>query len=109
MSFETNYPKTAQWVRTGGTLSIQTVGDMSKIMQVEIAIGDAGGVPEDCRFRANTVDEAMITAEAYISEWIDRNRELLDLVLIGAVRDTKDEYIGVAGYPAIKNPFYEGK
>ena len=103
MSLKKSYPKVEQWVSYGGTVEIQTVADY----KVEVAIGDAGGVPEDCRIIADTVDEALEKAEKLVQRWIIDSQLLLDQLLAGDPKITDLEHIQVPGLPPVENPHYE--
>ena len=103
MSFETNYPYISQWVSYHGKMTVTKV-DEGKI---EVALADAGGVPEDGKFYGSTVEEALVKANEALPEWLKVTKELLDDLVSGDLKSTEYEFICVAGWPPVKNPFYD--
>ena len=103
MAFSSDYPFISQWVTYHGKM---TIAQKSENL-IEVAIADAGGVPDDGRFRGATVDEALTQANQALPSWLTENRNLLDSCISGELKSTESEFIRVAGWPAVRNPFYE--
>lgn len=103
MSLKKSYPKVEQWVSYGGAVELQTVADY----KVEVAVGDAGGVPEDGRIVADTVDEALEKAEEIVHRWLIESQLLLDQLLAGNPKVSDLEHLQVTGFPPVENPHYE--
>lgn len=103
MTFTVEYPYISQWVTYHGKMTIAQVVDN----KIEVALADAGGVPEDGRFYGSTVDEALIKANQALPEWLKGTKQLLDDLVSGELKSTECEFICVAGWPPVRNPFYE--
>ena len=102
MSIKESYPNIEKWVSHGGTLDIRTVADY----RVEVAVGDAGGVPEDCHLVADSVDAALEQAETLVEKWMEETKRLLEELLEGNPKVTDLEFLQVPGWPPVKNPYY---
>ena len=74
---------------------------------IEVALADAGGVPDDGRFHGATVDEALAMANQALPAWLKENKNVLESCVSGEIKSTDSEFIRVAGWPAVRNPFYE--
>lgn len=104
MSIKSTYPNIDNWVSYGGTIQLRSVADY----QVEVAVGDAGGVPEDCRLIAETPDAALEKAEALVEKWMLQTKITLSELLEGNPKVIDQEYLQVPGWPPVKNPYYGG-
>lgn len=102
MTFTADYPYISQWVTYHGTMTIAQIGEA----KIEVALADAGDVPEDGRFQGSSVEEALAKANQALPEWLKGTKQLLDDLVSGELKDTECEFICVAGWPAVKNPFY---
>jgi hypothetical protein len=102
MSFAAQFPNIQQWVSNHGSMSVSSVDEST----VEVALSDAGGVPENGKFYGTTVDEALAKANEALPEWMLQTKMLLDQLSSGRIRQTESEYLRVAGWPARRNPFY---
>jgi len=102
MSLASDFPYIAQWVSYHGKMTISQIGETT----IEVALADAGGVPEDGRFHGVTADEALAKANKVLPGWLTRNKALLDSLVSGEMKSTDIEFLRVAGWPAVNNPFY---
>ncbi|MDZ4151185.1 hypothetical protein, partial [Methylicorpusculum sp.] len=73
----------------------------------EVALADAGGVPDNGRFHGVSVDEALSKANQALPAWLNETKKLLESLVSGELKSTEVEFLCVAGWPAVKNPFYE--
>ena len=103
MSLKESYPNVEQWVSNCGTLEIRTI----KANNIEIALGDAGGIPGDGYLIAESVDEALKKADLLLQNWLEETKRLLDNLKAGDPRITEEEFLQVPGWPKVKNPYYE--
>ena len=103
MSIKESYPNIEQWVSHCGTLDIRTVENY----KVEVAVGDAGGIPEEGHIVANTVDEALAQIEKLLENWMKQSKRLLEELQAGKPKVTDVEFLQVPGWPPVKNPYYE--
>ena len=103
MSLKQLYPNVEQWVSNRGTLEIKTNIEN----KIQIALGDAGGVPEDGYIIALTIEAAMIEAEKKLENWLKETKRLLDDLQSGNLKTTEDEYLLVTGWPKIRNPYFD--
>lgn len=102
MAFSTDYPCISQWVTYQGKMTITQIGEST----IEVALADAGGVPNDGRFQGGSVDEALSKANQALPAWLKENKNLLDSLVSGELKATDVEFLCVAGWPPVKNPFY---
>lgn len=102
MSFASDYPYISQWVTYHGKMTIAQIGETT----IEVALADAGGVPDDGRFHGATTDEALTKANQQLPAWLKESKALLDSLVSGEMISTEGEYLRVAGWPPVKNPFY---
>jgi hypothetical protein len=102
MSFAAQYPNIQQWVSNHGGMRVSTPDGST----FEVALSDAGGIPEGARFYGATVDEALAKANESLPEWMLETKTLLDWLCSGVILVTDEEYLRVAGWPARKNPFF---
>jgi hypothetical protein len=102
MSFLVDYPHVAQWVSYHGKLSISHAGENL----IEVALSDAGGVPNDGRFTGSSIDEALGNANRALPSLLAETKRLRDELVSGEIKSTEFAYICVPGWPAVRNPFY---
>jgi hypothetical protein len=103
MSLASIYPKLHQWLTHGGEMVIRPCDS-----GVEVRLGDAGGFPPDARAQSATLDAALAAAEAFVSGWLERTRQLQQELLSDPVAEIRDqEFIRVTGWPPIRNPHFE--
>lgn len=102
MAFSIDYPYISQWVTYHGKMSITQKSENV----IEVSLADAGGVPDDGRFHGATVDEALAKANQALPAWLKSNKDVLDCHVSGELKSTEAEFIRVAGWPAVRNPYY---
>ncbi len=103
MSLKESYPNVEQWVSNCGTLEIRTINANT----IQIALGDAGGIPDDGYLIAESVDEALKKADILLQSWLEGTKRLLEDLKAGNPRTTEEEFLQVPGWPKVKNPYYE--
>lgn len=102
MAFIADYPYITQWVTYHGKMTVTQISDNT----IEVALADAGGVPEDGRFQAVSVDEALEKANKALPAWLNESKKLLEDLVSGEQKTTEHEFICVPGWPPVRNPFY---
>lgn len=102
MAFSVDYPHLSQWVTYHGKMTITQISEST----IEVALADAGGVPNDGRFHGVSVDEALSKANQALPAWLKETKNLLDNLLSGELKSTDVEFLCVAGWPPVRNPFY---
>ena len=102
MAFSTDYPYITQWLTYHGKMTIAQINENT----IEVALADAGGVPNDGRFHGTSTDEALSKANQALPSWLKDTKNLLDSLVSGELKTTEVEFICVAGWPPVRNPFY---
>jgi len=106
MKFSESYPNLNAWATYSGEVTMFEGADG----KVTISLADAGGVPEDGKVSALSLDEALDAAELKCRDWREETKKLQDGFLSEQVPERdEDEFIRVAGWPPKKNPFYKNK
>jgi hypothetical protein len=103
MTFAADYSHIHQWVTNHGKATIEQFNDTT----IVVSLSDAGGIPEDGKYYGSTTDEALGKANAALPSWLTETKKLLDSLLSGEIKYTECELICVAGWPAVKNPYYQ--
>ena len=102
MAFSTDYPYLSQWVTYHGKMTISQISETT----IEVALADAGGVPNDGRFHGTSTVEALSKANQALPSWLKETKNLLDNMVSGELKSTEVEFICVTGWPPLRNPFY---
>jgi hypothetical protein len=102
MSFSNLYPYLHQWLSYGGTLSV----DGLQPAIIRVGVGDGGGTPEETKFEAATVDEALALAEASAARWIAAYGRALHDLLAGEPMLPNEPFLWLPGHPRQPNPFF---
>lgn len=97
-----DYPYIAQWITYHGEIKVTRIDKET----VEVAMADAGGIPEGGRFLGATIDDALNQANLALPGRLAQTKKLLNDLISGELKTTEYEYLCVAGWPAVKNPFY---
>ena len=103
MPLSTDYPNIFQWVSYHGKMTVSQINDEV----IEVALADAGGIPDDGRFRGASADEALLKANQALAAWLESNKNFLNSLVSGEIKiPDEEEFLRVPGWPPVKNSFY---
>ena len=92
MPLSTDYPNIFQWVSYHGKMTVSQINDEV----IEVALADAGGIPDDGRFRGASADEALLKANQALAAWLESNKNFLKIRLSDILHKTKRQLSAVA-------------